>query len=188
MQLLRPVMLYAGTCKLCRWAARGVARLDRHEELALLPLDDEEAGRLLVGIPEDARFKCWWFVLPDGTPIAGDAGGGVVLMTELRLTRPVGRALRALHASALVDALDKVVARHRGLLGHLVPDGEPPDIATREWAVQIGHPLLIALSFTPPRSAPGSAPREHGRCRAAAKLCRAAQTITVTGTHDPRVA
>jgi len=94
--------------------------------LALLPLDDEEASRLLAGVPEDARFKSWWLVLRDGTPIAGDAGGGVVLLTEVRLTRPVGRALRALHASPLIDALGKFVARHRLRLGHFVPDGEAP--------------------------------------------------------------
>jgi hypothetical protein len=38
----------------------------------------------------------------------------------------VGRALRAVHASAVVDALDKVVARQRGRLGHLVPEGDAP--------------------------------------------------------------
>ena len=78
---------------------------------------------MLAGVPEDARFKCWWLVLRDGTPIAGDAGGGVVLLAEVRLTRPVGRALRA---SALIDALDRVVARHRLRLGHFVPDGDAP--------------------------------------------------------------
>jgi hypothetical protein len=94
--------------------------------VAILPLADEEAGRLLAGVPEDARFECWWLVVRDGTPIAGDAGGGVALLTEVRLTRPVGRALRAVHALAIVDTLDKVVARHRGRLGRLVPEGDAP--------------------------------------------------------------
>jgi len=47
-RLLRPVLLYSGTWRFCRWAARVVARLDRGEGLALLPLADDEAGRLLV--------------------------------------------------------------------------------------------------------------------------------------------
>jgi hypothetical protein len=65
-------------------------------------------------------------VLRDGTPMPGDAGGGVALFAEVRLTRPMGRALEALHASALVDRFDKVVARHRGRLGRVVPDGLAP--------------------------------------------------------------
>lgn len=77
-------------------------------------------------MPEEARDECWWLVLRDGTPIAGDAGGGVALFAEVRLTRPLGRVLRTLHASALLDALDKVVARHRGRLGRFVPEGPAP--------------------------------------------------------------
>jgi hypothetical protein len=94
--------------------------------LALLPLDDDEAGRLLTAVPEEARDECWWLVLRDGAPLQGDAGGGVALFAEVRLTRPLGRALEALHASALVDTLDKVVARHRSRLGRVVPDGLAP--------------------------------------------------------------
>jgi hypothetical protein len=94
--------------------------------LALLPLGDEEAGRLLASLPEDARDECWWLVLRDGTPIAGDAGGGVALFGEVRLTRPLGRVLRALRASPLVDAFDRLVARHRSRLGRFVPEGPAP--------------------------------------------------------------
>ena len=77
-------------------------------------------------MPEAARDECWWLVLRDGTPIAGDGGGGVALFAEVRLTQPLGRMLRMLHASALLDALDKLVARHRGRLGRLVPEGPAP--------------------------------------------------------------
>lgn len=94
-----------------------------------MPLGDEEAAELLAAVPEDARGECWWLVLRDGTPVAGDRGGGVLLLTELRLTRPLGTLLRTLHASKLVDALDRLVARHRGLLGQLVRDGPAP----RRW-------------------------------------------------------
>ena len=77
-------------------------------------------------MPEEAQDECWWLVLRDGTPIPGDAGGGVALFAEVRLTRPLGRVLRALHAPALVDALDKVLARHRSRLGRFVPEGPAP--------------------------------------------------------------
>jgi hypothetical protein len=53
---------------------------------------------------------------------AGASGAGA-LFAEARLTRPLGRVLRMLHASALLDALDKVVARHRG---RLMPEGPAP--------------------------------------------------------------
>ena len=92
----------------------------------MLPLGDPEADRLLASVPEEARGECWWLVLRDGTPVPGDAGGGVALFAEVRLTHPLGRVLRALHASALIDALDKLVARYRGRLGRLVPDGPAP--------------------------------------------------------------
>ncbi len=77
-------------------------------------------------MPEEARDECWWLVLRDGTPITGDAGGAVALFAEVRLTRRLGRVLRMLHASALFDALDKVVARYRGRLGGFVPEGPAP--------------------------------------------------------------
>jgi hypothetical protein len=81
---------------------------------------------LLASIPEAARDECWWLVLRDGTPIQGDAGGAVALLSHLRLTRPVGLAFRSLRAGAFLDALDKLVARHRGRLGRFVPEGPAP--------------------------------------------------------------
>jgi hypothetical protein len=111
---------------LCRWAARVVVAVDRREELALLPLADEEAGRLLASVPPEARGECWWLVLPDGSLLPGDGGGGVALLAEIRLTRPLGGALRAVRASGLVDGLDRILARHRGRLGRLVPEGPAP--------------------------------------------------------------
>jgi hypothetical protein len=57
--------------------------LDRREELALLPLGEDEAGRLLTSVPEEGRGECWWLVLRDGTPVAGDGGGGLMLFAEV---------------------------------------------------------------------------------------------------------
>jgi hypothetical protein len=91
-----------------------------------LRLADDEATQLLASVPEEARDECWWLVLRDGTPIPGDAGGSVALFAEIRLTRPLGRVLRGLHASALIDTFDKVVARYRSSLGRFVPEGPAP--------------------------------------------------------------
>jgi hypothetical protein len=77
-------------------------------------------------VPEDERGECWWLVLRDGTLVPGDGGGGVALFAEVRLTRPLGRVLRAFRLSRLVDAFDKFVARHRSRLGRFVPDGPAP--------------------------------------------------------------
>jgi len=62
----------------------------------------------------------------DGSLVPGDAGGGVALLAELPLTQPVASALRTAHAGRYVDALDKLVARHRVALGRFVPDGAAP--------------------------------------------------------------
>lgn len=62
----------------------------------------------------------------DGTPVPGDEGGGVSLLRELRLTRPVGSLLQALRLSRAVDVFDKALARHRKQLSAIVPDGPAP--------------------------------------------------------------
>jgi hypothetical protein len=77
-------------------------------------------------VPKEDRDRCWWLVLRDGTALPGDRGGGVAALAEIRLTRPLGRLLRKLGASPLIDAFDRLVARHRALLGRLVPDGPAP--------------------------------------------------------------
>jgi len=100
--------------------------LDRREELALRPLADEEAGRLLASVPEEKRQECWWLILRDGTPVAGDGGGGVMLFAEIQLTRPLGRALRVLRLSPLIDVLDRFVAQYRSGIGRFVPEGSAP--------------------------------------------------------------
>jgi hypothetical protein len=77
-------------------------------------------------VPEDLRHACWWLVLRDGRPVAGDGGGGVLLLAELRWTGPLGHALQRVRGSRAVDATDALVARHRGRLGRFVPDGPAP--------------------------------------------------------------
>ena len=100
--------------------------MDRHQELALLPLGDEEAGQLLASVPEEERGQCWWVVLRDGTVVRGDEGGGVMLLAAIRLTGPLGRSLRAVRLSPVVDAFDRVLARYRSGLGRFVPEGPAP--------------------------------------------------------------
>ena len=100
--------------------------MDRHQELALLPLGDGEAGHLLASVPEEKRGECWWLVLRDGTALAGDEGGGVMLLAELRLTGPLSGALRAARFSPVIDALYRALSRYRSRLGRFVPEGPAP--------------------------------------------------------------
>jgi predicted DCC family thiol-disulfide oxidoreductase YuxK len=122
----RPVLVYDGACKLCRFAARTATALDRDDHLAFLPLADPEADSLLAEVPLDVRNGRWWLVLRDGTPLPGDGGAGVAALHELSLTHPLGRLLRSLRAAALVDGFDAFVSRHRSRLGRVVPDGDAP--------------------------------------------------------------
>jgi hypothetical protein len=77
-------------------------------------------------VPEHRRGECWWLILRDGTPVAGDGGGGVKLFAEIQLTRPLGRLLGAFRLSSVIDALDKLLARYRKGLGRFVPEGPAP--------------------------------------------------------------
>lgn len=92
----------------------------------MLPLADDKAAQLLASIPEEDRDKCWWLVLRDGTPVPGDDGGGVALLAEVRLTRPLAHLVKAVRATRLLDASDELLARHRAALGRFVPEGDAP--------------------------------------------------------------
>ena len=94
--------------------------------MALLPLTLPRAEDLLAQVPASRRGECWWLVLPDRTLVAGDNGGGVMLLAAMRLTRWGGHGLRSLRLSSLIDALDHVLARYRKHLGRFVPDGAAP--------------------------------------------------------------
>ena len=123
--MARAVLLYDTDCRLCRFAARFVARLDRRESLALLGLRDEPADRLLDGIAEDERSASLRLVLPDGRLLsAGAATLGV--LERLPWTRPLASATAALRAEPAAEALYAVIARNRDRLGRLVPDGPAP--------------------------------------------------------------
>lgn len=63
-------------------------------------------------------------VRPDGS-LTGYGSGTPDLLEAMGLTRPAGRLLRRVPVGAL-DALYRVAARNRGVLGRLVPDGAAP--------------------------------------------------------------
>jgi predicted DCC family thiol-disulfide oxidoreductase YuxK len=126
---MRSVLLYDAECRFCRFAARVVDRVDRDEELAIMPLQDPRAAPLLDCLPEDERLSSWRIARNDGR-LAGFGAGVVPLLAAMRRTRPLARVASHLPAH-LLDAAYALVARNRRTLGKLVPD-VPPVVARRD--------------------------------------------------------
>jgi predicted DCC family thiol-disulfide oxidoreductase YuxK len=123
--LVRPLLLYNGGCRFCRWLARVLVRVDTDESLAFLSIWDEEAKPVVDAIPEHARLSGWHLVLTDGSRTSG--GPGVVrLLEELRWIRWLGTSFRILGLTPWLGRLDALIARKKGRLGRKVPDGEAP--------------------------------------------------------------
>lgn len=120
----RPVLLYDADCRICRFTARAVVALDRDEALAVLPLRDPAAEALLAAVPEDERLETWRLARTDGS-LAGYGVGVPELLSSTRLGRPAGRLL-GLVPGRWLDAAYRLVARNRGRIGRLVPDGPAP--------------------------------------------------------------
>ena len=64
--MTRPVLLYDGGCRFCRFTARIAARFDRGRN-AYLAFDDVEAERLLARLPEARRYASAHLVRSDGS-------------------------------------------------------------------------------------------------------------------------
>jgi predicted DCC family thiol-disulfide oxidoreductase YuxK len=111
--MTRPVVLYDADCKFCRFAARTIGRLDRHERLALLPLGDAEAEPLLADVPVGERLNSLRLAEPDGRLLSRSAA---VKAVAAHLGAPTGGLDRAYDA----------IASRRTRLGRLVPDGIAP--------------------------------------------------------------
>ncbi len=109
----RPALLYDGDCRFCRFVARVVLRLDRHERVALARLQDAEAATLLPGLSEEERLGSIHLVENGRVSSRGEA------LTEL--SRRLG-----LPAPKLLGRAYEPVAQRRRALGRLVPDGPAP--------------------------------------------------------------
>lgn len=118
----RPVLLYDGGCRLCRFAARLVDAADRRGCIALLPLGDDVAEELVAALPEPERLASWHLVRPGGR-IASRGAAGIELLDALGHGWTARAASRA---EPLVERAYAVVAEHRDKLGPLVPNGPAP--------------------------------------------------------------
>ena len=123
--LQRPLLLYNGGCRFCRWVARVIVRIDRDRALAFLSISDDAARPFVDAIPEPDRFSGWHLLTPEGTRLTG--GPGVVrLLLELRWTRWLGRISGSRRVTHVLGHVDTAIARRKGRLGRRVPDGEAP--------------------------------------------------------------
>jgi predicted DCC family thiol-disulfide oxidoreductase YuxK len=109
------VLLYDADCRFCRFVARAFVRLDRDECVAFLPLTDPEAEALLPGLTDEQRLASIHLVEPDGNR----SSRGAALA---RLVRHAGLPAPA----RFLGAVYTPVARARGVLGRVVPDGPAP--------------------------------------------------------------
>ncbi len=89
-----------------------------------MPLQDDAAAPLLAALAEDERLKAWRIALPDGS-LVGYGMGVADVLEAMRSTRAVGRLLRRIPDHVL-DTVYGLIARHRGIIGRLVPDGPAP--------------------------------------------------------------
>lgn len=114
----RPVVVYDGSCGFCRtWVLR-LKRWDRHERLALLPLQDDSAPRV-TGRTRAQLERAAHVVLPDGRVYAGARA-----FFEICRYLPGGGLIRALlrlpGGLPLAERIYEWVARRWG------PVGAPP--------------------------------------------------------------
>ena len=121
--LRHPVLLYDAECRFCRFCVRAIARVDQRERLGFLSLQDDETEALLGELSASERLQSWRLVAIDGT-LDGFGAGTVELARALGFTR-VARLLDRI-PDATLDGIYRAVARRRGLLGRVVPDGSAP--------------------------------------------------------------
>ena len=112
----RPSLLYDADCRFCRFVARVLLRLDRHGRVAYLPLQDGEANRLLADLTDTQRMASIHLVETDGQRASAGAA----------LARVLGHLGVPPRPARLLGLLYGPVARARGVLGRVVPDGPAP--------------------------------------------------------------
>jgi predicted DCC family thiol-disulfide oxidoreductase YuxK len=112
-------ILYDRDCGFCRACLALVLRWDTAGRLRPVALQDEEADRLLAGMPEEERMASWHLVEPDGQVHSA----GAAFAPLLRLL-PRGHTLLPLfdRFPKAAERGYRLVADNRGVLGRLVTE------------------------------------------------------------------
>jgi predicted DCC family thiol-disulfide oxidoreductase YuxK len=114
----RDTLVYDADCGFCRWCVAKVLAWDRRGRLTPMALQDPRAGRLLAGVPADARPRSWHLARAGGEVRSAGAAVAPILRSL-----PGGRVPAALAAAApdLTERLYRLGADRRATLGRLVP-------------------------------------------------------------------
>jgi predicted DCC family thiol-disulfide oxidoreductase YuxK len=112
-----PVLLYDADCGFCRWSVERVAAWAGRRAIRLVPLQDDEADRLLAGFTEEDKMRSWHLVASDGRVYSG----GAVAPPLLRLL-PGGRPLAAATSAfpTLTERTYRRVSGNRRLFGRML--------------------------------------------------------------------
>ena len=111
------VLLYDEDCGFCRWSLDKILAWDRAERVRPVPIQSEEASRLLAPIPPDARLDSWHLVGADERLFS--AGAAAAPLARLL---PGGRPLAAVFSAfpAVTERAYGFVASHRDCLARLL--------------------------------------------------------------------
>lgn len=127
---MQPLLLYSGGCRVCRWAALQLSRVD--STIGLLPFRDPLAHQLLWNhLDEEKLYQRWWFRDTEGLWWEGNRGGLAVLLRYLlgfarpTLSEQQWSRFSTRHRVWWVRGLNRVddwVCRMRPKLAPWVPD------------------------------------------------------------------
>jgi predicted DCC family thiol-disulfide oxidoreductase YuxK len=115
----RAIVLYDGTCNLCKTIATTLLAWDRKRGTLLVsPIQSPAGDRLLGDLPDDIRLSSFHFVDTDGTRYSG----GIALapmFDRLPAGHPIAVALRS--APGPVDAAYEFIATNRQKISRFIP-------------------------------------------------------------------
>ena len=106
----RGIVLYDEDCGFCKWSLDKVLAWDRRRMLRPVPIQSEEAARLLAELPQGRWLQSWHLVSPSGEVRSG--GAAAAPLAELL---PGGRPLAALFRAfpGLTERAYRFVAGNR---------------------------------------------------------------------------
>lgn len=116
--MVTATLLFDADCGFCRWCTARILAWDRRRRLRAVPLQSDEADRLLH--MDERRKMASWHLVVDGRISSG--GGAVAPLARLL---PGGRPIAWVAGAApgLTDRAYRSVAENRSWLGRVVVRG-----------------------------------------------------------------
>ena len=111
------IVLYDEDCGFCRWSLDKILAWDRHGRLRPVPIQSEEAERLLAEMPRERWLESWHLVQPTGE--VRSAGAAAAPLVSLL---PGGRPLAVLFRTfpRATERAYRTVANNRERLARLL--------------------------------------------------------------------